>query len=199
MAITGMAIDLATQKFGQDHTGFSHGAFSSNVPAQQSFGDRNFRKQNTVPYINTASKEYQNGSTEPTPGTAYNMNFTPLLPSELLLGSPFQPGSPGAFSSPQFRNISQFQPATNAFHQQTQQYQQNQQTQMGSPTQSVNNPMSPQMYQTMMSPANLQPSISYRLLWSGRRRVSRIPAHDADEYRVDVWHQPNCISWQCSS
>ena len=91
------------------------------------------------------------------PGTAYGMNFTPLLPSELLLGSPFQPGSPGAFTSPQFSNPSRFAPATNGYHQQTQQYQQNQHAQMSSPTQSQANPMSPQMYQSMMSPDSFAP------------------------------------------
>jgi RNA recognition motif-containing protein len=138
------------QKFGANNTGLSHGAYSSNIPPQQGFGDRNFRK-NTIPYINTASKDFQNGTAEQTPGTAYNMNFTPLLPSELLLGSPFQPGSPGTFASPQFGNVSRFPQGTNALHQQTQQYQQNQQAQLGSPTQSSANPMSPQMYQTMIS------------------------------------------------
>lgn len=143
------------QKFGANNTGFSHGAFQSNYPPQQGFGDRDFRKA-TVPYINTASKELQNGTSEQTPGTAFNMNFTPLLPSELLLGSPFQPGSPGTFGSPQFNNVSRFPQATNPFHQQTPQYQQNQQAHLGSPTQSATNPMSPQMYQ-QMSPDSFAP------------------------------------------
>ena len=148
-AFNGYGNRWGNQKFGQsNNTGFSHGAFHSNAQPQQGFGDRNVRKNN-MPFINTASKEYQNGTSEPTPGTAYNMNFTPLLPSELLLGSPFQPGSPGAFGSPQFSNVGRFPQATNALHQQTQQYQHNQQAQMGSPTQSVVNPMSPQMYQPM--------------------------------------------------
>lgn len=36
------------------------------------------------------------------PASNFDMQFTPLLPSQLLLGSPFQPGTPTAFSSPQF-------------------------------------------------------------------------------------------------
>jgi RNA recognition motif-containing protein len=147
----GFANKVGNQKFGTPNTGFSHGAYNSNMPPQQGFGDRNFRKS-TIPYINTASKDPNSAVTEQTPGTAYNMNFTPLLPSELLLGSPFQPGSPGTFGSPQFGNVSRFPQATNALHHQTQQYQQNQQVQMGSPTQSQVNPMSPQTYQAMMSP-----------------------------------------------
>lgn len=77
------------------------------------------------------------------PGTAFDMNFTPLLPSQLLLGSPFQPGSPSAFASPQFANFGSFQQNNNA-HQQNQH--------IGSPTQAQHTSLSPQLYQTMMSP-----------------------------------------------
>lgn len=134
------------------NTGFSHGAFNSNMSAYQGFGDRGYRK-NTIASINTAAKEPQSAmSNDQTPGTAYGMNFTPLLPTDLLMGSPFQPGSPGTFASPQFSATSRFPNATNAVHQQTQQYQQHQQGQMSSPTQSQANPMSPQLYQGMMSP-----------------------------------------------
>ncbi|KAK9238212.1 hypothetical protein V1525DRAFT_387781 [Lipomyces kononenkoae] len=36
------------------------------------------------------------------PAAQYDVQFTPLLPSQLLMGSPFQPGTPsGAFSNPQ--------------------------------------------------------------------------------------------------
>ena len=77
------------------------------------------------------------------PGTAFDMNFTPLLPSQLLLGSPFQQGSPSAFASPQFANFGNFQQNNNV-HQQNQQ--------IGSPTQAQHTGLSPQLYQTMMSP-----------------------------------------------
>lgn len=80
-----------------------------------------------------------------TPGTAFDMQFTPLLPSQLLLGSPFQPGSPATFGSPQFQSISGFQ--------QTQHQQQvgNQhQNGLSSP---VPQNMSPQTYQAMVSPS----------------------------------------------
>lgn len=82
------------------------------------------------------------GADMQTPGTAFNMNFTPLLPSELLMGSPFQPGSPSTFQSPQFQSFSTFaQPAMrqaqqshfgNAFHQQ--------QSALSPPYQSVTSP-----------------------------------------------------------
>jgi RNA recognition motif-containing protein len=77
-----------------------------------------------------------------TPGTAFDMQFTPLLPSQLLLGSPFQPGTPAAFASPQFQNYASFQ-------QQQNNQQQQQQQNMGSPIQQ----MSPQLYQTLVSPS----------------------------------------------
>ncbi len=139
-------------KVGNENTGFSHGAYSSNNTSFQGFADRNVRRNN-VPSINTAREQSNNFTiNEQTPGTAYGMNFTPMLPSELLLGSPFQPGSPNAFQSPQFSTFRPFPQANNALHQQTQQYQQNQQAQMGSPSQVQANTMSPQMYQSMMSP-----------------------------------------------
>jgi RNA recognition motif-containing protein len=78
-----------------------------------------------------------------TPGTAFDMQFTPLLPSQLLLGSPFQPGTPAAFASPQFQNYASFQ------QQQHNNQQQQQQQNMSSPVQQ----MSPQLYQTMVSPS----------------------------------------------
>ncbi|KAK6599297.1 negative regulator of differentiation 1 [Botrytis cinerea] len=101
-------------------TGFSHGAYSSNQFSMGGYGDRHPRRNDMT-----------------TPGTAFDMQFTPLLPSQLLLGSPFQPGTPSAFQSPQFQNYATFQ-----------QQQQNQQ-QPQSPT----GPMSPQLYQSLVSPS----------------------------------------------
>ncbi|KAJ5020643.1 hypothetical protein J3E73DRAFT_409557, partial [Bipolaris maydis] len=80
----------------------------------------------------------QNGADLQTPGTGFDMNFTPLLPSQLLLGSPFQPGSPSAFASPQFQNFAQPQ-------------QNHQSNHVGSPLQQ---PLSPQLYQNMVSPTS---------------------------------------------
>ncbi|QIX00356.1 hypothetical protein AMS68_005873 [Peltaster fructicola] len=51
------------------------------------------------------------------PQTAYDMNFTPLLPSQLLMGSPFQPGSPTTFQSPQFQSFAPFLSQNNRGHQ----------------------------------------------------------------------------------
>ncbi|ORY59142.1 uncharacterized protein BCR38DRAFT_352155 [Pseudomassariella vexata] len=124
-------------------TGFSHGAFTSNISG---FADRHPRRGN-IPSINTQPVQHQqalptNGHRDMnTPGTGYDMNFTPLLPSQLLLGSPFQPGTPGSFASPQFQNLQSFQ--------QAQHNSQHQQSGMGSPIQN----MSPQAYQTIVSPS----------------------------------------------
>lgn len=151
----GFGSRLATSKFATDNTGFSHGAYNSNYGPLSGFGDGNIRKSN-IPSIPTAPKEQQPpyNANEQTPGTTFDMNFTPLLPSQLLLGSPLQPGSPGAFASPQFPSFNRVPQGTNALHYQTQQYQQSQQAQahFGSPVQSNANLLSSQGYQTVMSP-----------------------------------------------
>lgn len=77
-----------------------------------------------------------------TPGTGFDMQFTPLLPSQLLLGSPFQPGTPAAFASPQFQNMSAFQ--------HSQQHNGQQQQNISSPVQQN---ISPQTYQSIVSPS----------------------------------------------
>ena len=170
---SGFGHKFTKSQVGATDTGFSHGAFSSNVNSHQTFGDRIFRKT-AIPNINTTAREPYGMTTDQTPGTAYNMNFTPLLPSELLLGSPFQPGSPNQFGSPQFGNASRFDQVTNSHFQQNnhyqqsnqyqqnqiqqpQHYQQSQQTHISSPTQSNVNPMSPQLYQSMISADLFQP------------------------------------------
>ncbi|EEQ83277.1 differentiation regulator [Blastomyces dermatitidis ER-3] len=124
-----------------DATGFSHGAYTSN---NMGFGDRNSRRAN-IPSINTGMNG-QNPAEVTAPGTAaFDMNFTPLLPSQLLLGSPFQPGTPSAFTSPQFTGFQGFPQANGSGHNQNQ-------NQMGSPTQAHQNALSPQLYQSLMSP-----------------------------------------------
>ncbi|KAH7144045.1 hypothetical protein EDB81DRAFT_884638 [Dactylonectria macrodidyma] len=123
-------------------TGFSHGAFNSNISG---FADRHPRRGN-IPSINTQPMTQQpsgNGENMATPGTAFDMQFTPLLPSQLLLGSPFQPGTPAAFGSPQFQSLPGFQ--------QAQQHMNNQQQNgLASPVQQS---ISPQSYHTMVSPS----------------------------------------------
>lgn len=130
------------------NTGFSHGAYTSN----QSIGgyaDRHPRRAN-IASINTAAygQPQRNVNDMVTPGTAFDMNFTPLLPSQLLLGSPFQPGTPSAFASPQFANFGGFQPQNAGAHQQSQQ------SQISNQIQGQNSSLPPQMYQSMVSPTN---------------------------------------------
>ncbi|KAJ4162502.1 hypothetical protein NW754_013930 [Fusarium falciforme] len=123
-------------------TGFSHGAFNSNISG---FAERHPRRGN-IPAINTqpqpmTQQPSNNGADMATPGTAFDMQFTPLLPSQLLLGSPFQPGTPAAFASPQFQSLPGFQP---------QQGNNQQQNGVSSPVQQT---ISPQSYQGIVSPS----------------------------------------------
>jgi RNA recognition motif-containing protein len=133
-------------KFNNDNTGFSHGAYNSNNWSGQGFGERNQRRVN-IPSINTAARDALGAyaGNDQTPGTAFDMNYTPLLPSQLLLGSPFQPGSPSAFNSPQFSNYGRFNQVNHNMHQQPQ---------LGSPTQTNANHLSPQMYPNMATHDN---------------------------------------------
>lgn len=125
-------------------TGFSHGAFTSNISG---FADRHPRRGN-IPSINTQpiqhpQQAHGNGADLTTPGTGFDMQFTPLLPSQLLLGSPFQPGTPAAFANPHFQNVNNFQQAQ----------QQNMQQQQNGASSPVQQNMSPQVYQSMVSPS----------------------------------------------
>jgi len=122
-------------------TGFSHGAYSSNQFSMGGYGDRHPRSRANIPSINTQAQAMgqQHGQNDmATPGTGFDMQFTPLLPSQLLLGSPFQPGTPAAFNN-QFQNYGGYQ----------QQQNNQQQPQNMSPVQQ----MSPQLYQTLVSPS----------------------------------------------
>ena len=71
-----------------------------------------------MPAINTsrAGQALHSVGDMQTPGTGYDMNYTPLLPSGLLVGSPFAPGSPSAFQSPQYQNFGGFSPVGNPHH-----------------------------------------------------------------------------------
>lgn len=127
--------------------GFSHGAFHSNRPSLAGFRDR---LNGSLPAINTARDGQNSGmpgvAELQTPATGYDMNYTPLLPSQLLMGSPFQPGSPSTFTSPQFQNFPTFTPM-NASSQPHNQNAHN----MGSPMQ-AQQPLSPQFQNMYPSP-----------------------------------------------
>lgn len=98
-----------------------------------------------MPAINTSRASAINPAEMQTPGTAYNMNFTPLLPHDLLMGSPFQPGSPATFASPQFQGYPGFTPQPNgpAPH-----------AGMASLNGQMQTQMPNQMYQSIMSPTS---------------------------------------------
>lgn len=123
-----------------DATGFSHGAYAGNL----SFADRNSRRAN-IPAINTSSSAH-NSAELASANNAFDMNFAPLLPSQLLLGSPFQTAAPSAFASPQFQNFQGFPQANGNSHVHVSQ------NQLNSPTQTQHNPLSPQLYQSLVSP-----------------------------------------------
>ncbi|KAI8950894.1 RNA recognition domain-containing protein [Xylaria longipes] len=151
---TGPSAATSTSRFGHaskpsnSDTGFSHGAFTSNVSG---FADRPQRRAN-IPAINTQQMNqptHNMAADMATPGTGFDMQFTPLLPSQLLLGSPFQPGSPTAFASPGFQNLPAFQQTNSLQHQQQQQ----QQNSLPSLTSPVQQNLSPQQYQAMVSPS----------------------------------------------
>ena len=126
-----------------DHSGFSHhGGFHASRPSLGGYAETH-PNRNSIANINTSRMSTSQANEMQTPGTAFDMNFTPLLPSQLLLGSPFQPGSPNAFASPQFQSFGNFANTNGAQHAQA--------NQMGSPV-AAHAPMSPTLYQNMMSP-----------------------------------------------
>ncbi|CAF9933708.1 MAG: hypothetical protein ALECFALPRED_005677 [Alectoria fallacina] len=126
-----------------NETGFSHGAYSSNQHPVGGYARRHPHRANMS--INTGTygrANHQNTNDMTTPGTAMDMNFTPLLPTNLLIGSPFQP------ATPQFNTFGGFQQQNSAAHQH------NQQTQIGSPINNQHGGFSSQLYQNMVSSTN---------------------------------------------
>ncbi|KAG8531585.1 uncharacterized protein KY384_003215 [Bacidia gigantensis] len=129
--------DAVIKSENPNDTGFSHGAYNMNQRAS-GYSQRHPRRNNMS--INTAAQFHpnrQNQNDQTAPGTAFDMNFTPLLPSQLLLGSPFQPGTP------QYNNFGNFQQQNAVAHQQ------NQQPQIGSPVTSQQSTFQGQVYPNM--------------------------------------------------
>jgi RNA recognition motif-containing protein len=125
----------------KDSSGLSNGTFASN---RQSLGGAQNRRETLTSMQQTPQRNVDLQS------SAYDMNYTPLLPSQLLMGSPFQPGSPATFASPQFQSFPAFAPhqSVQSAHQQMGQFQQQMQPQ---------SPMGPQLYQNMMGAAQNMP------------------------------------------
>ncbi|RMY66760.1 hypothetical protein D0863_08223 [Hortaea werneckii] len=128
--------------------GMPQGSFHSAQPSIGGYGDRHPQRGN-VPNINTGRIPASafSATDMQTPQTGYDMNFTPLLPSGLLMGSPFQPGSPSAFQSPQFQSFPSFQ-SQNA----NGRPQQNQIGQISNAFHQQQAALSPPAYQSMTSP-----------------------------------------------
>lgn len=142
-------------------TGFSHGSFHQNQPSVGGYADRHPQRANNMS-INTARQMSQGGFNSndlQTPQTGYDMNFTPLLPSQLLMGSPFQPGSPSTFQSPQFQSFGSF-PQQNAGGRH------NSQAHMNNTFQHQQAAFSPQAYPTLASPTALGASSYFNALQS---------------------------------
>ena len=126
-----------------NETGFSHGAYSTNQHPAGGYARRHPHRANmSINTGNFGQTNHQNANDMTTPGTAMDMNFTPLLPTNLLIGSPFQP------ATPQFNTFGGFQQQNSTAHQH------NQQTQIGSPMNNQHNNFSPPLYQNMVSPSN---------------------------------------------
>ncbi|KAK3676151.1 hypothetical protein LTR78_003901 [Recurvomyces mirabilis] len=128
---------------------FSHSSFHNAQPSIGGYADRHPQRSNVQP-INTGrpSISHYNAPDMQTPQTGYDMNFTPLLPSQLLMGSPFQPGSPPTFQSPQFQSFSNFAPQTNG-------HRQNSLQRMNTTFHQQQSIMSPGAYVGMTSPTAL--------------------------------------------
>lgn len=134
-----------------ENNAFSH----SSQASLSGYGDRHPQRQNSVQPINTTGRQQIvshnygiNGADMHTPQTGFDMSFTPLLPSQLLMGSPFQPGSPSTFQSPQFQSFSNFS-------QQNAGGRNNQTNQMSNAFQQQQAQMSPTAYQSMTSPTGM--------------------------------------------
>ncbi|KAF2768029.1 hypothetical protein EJ03DRAFT_134994 [Teratosphaeria nubilosa] len=170
-------------------TGFSQSPFHSAQPSIGGYADRHPERQSNVQPINTNRMQANSYVAQDmqTPQTGYGMNFTPLLPSELLMGSPFQPGSPTSFQSPQFQSFSSFAQQSNsrhnslghmghAFHQQQPQA------------------MSPGAYQQIASPTALGASSYFGGLQSPTTGFSALAGANLGGYAPQMQLAPGLVS-----
>ena len=133
-----------------DTSGATQNTYPQKQPPMASLRDR---PGAIMPSINTGrAGQHPLGSNDlQTPGTGFDMNVTPLLPSQLLMGSPFNPGSPSTFQSSQFQSFNNFSP-----NPQPQNQQNNILSPMGAKIDWAATPLTPQaghLFQSIISPA----------------------------------------------
>jgi RNA recognition motif-containing protein len=171
-----------------DNTAFPHGGFHSSQPSLGGHAERHLHRNSIVQPINTGRQQMPtnnyntNGTDMQTPQTGFDMNFTPLLPSGLLMGSPFQPGSPSTFQSPQFQSFSNF----------SQQNAGNRNTQNMGGFQQQQAPMSPGAYQTIGSP--IGPSSYFGQMQSPTAGFSALGAASLGGYGPSMQFAPGMVS-----
>lgn len=117
-------------------------------PKQPSMGSLRDRPGAIMPSINTSrAGQHPLGANDlQTPGTGFDMNVTPLLPSQLLMGSPFNPASPSTFQSSQFQNLNNLSQTSQAQAQQNSIL-----SPIGGKIDWAATPISPQVFQSMQS------------------------------------------------
>ena len=172
-----------------ESNGFSQGSFHSHQPSMGGYADRHPQRTN-IPSINTARQMPQNNFSNTdmqTPQTGFDMNFTPLLPSQLLMGSPFQPGSPSTFQSPQFQSFSNFQ-------QQNAGPRHNQQNHMNNAFQHQQAAFSPQNYQNMASPTAFGASSYFTGIQSPTTGFNALGAQNLGGYGPSMSLAPGLVS-----
>ncbi|KAK5135509.1 hypothetical protein LTR08_005144 [Meristemomyces frigidus] len=176
-----------------DNGGFSHASYHSAQPSIGGYADTHPSRTN-IPSINTARMAINNynGVEMQTPQTGYDMNFTPLLPSQLLMGSPFQQGSPPTFQSPQFQSFSNFA-QQNAGGRQSQ-YNQNNNAFQANVFQQQQQLMSPSGYQSMTSPSALGASSYFGGMQSPTTGFNALPGSHLGGYAPAMHLAPGLVS-----
>ncbi|TKA29801.1 hypothetical protein B0A50_03165 [Salinomyces thailandicus] len=173
--------------FNGDNIGFPSASLHSSQASISGYGDRHPQRAN-VPNINTGRMPINaySATDMQTPQTGYDMNFTPLLPSQLLMGSPFQPGSPSAFQSPQFQNFSSFSQNAGSRHPQ--------QSQINNAFHHQQAAMSPPAYQSMTSPTGMGTNSYFGAIQSPTNGYSNLTSAQLGGYGPSMQLAPGLVS-----
>ncbi|KXT17504.1 hypothetical protein AC579_3188 [Pseudocercospora musae] len=167
-----------------ENNGLSNGSFHQTQPSLGGYGERH-PNRNSVQPINTGRMASSNftGTDMQTPQTGYDMNFTPLLPSNLLIGSPFQPGSPSTFQSPQFQAFPQQHGG-----------QRQQQNQLNNAYHQQQAALSPTAYQSMTSPTALHASSYFAGIQSPTTGFNALASQNIGAYGPAIHMAPGLVS-----